>query len=137
VVASGVMPMEAYQTGEEFMVHFDLPGVHPSAIELNVQHNMLTGPPEAESVATNRPKPWWPSVRVPETPHMSRDLLIFVEQSAEAVAPSDTFRVARSQLGERPEGRGLAERAVWPVAAVVLGIRRQHGSPSPDSSIRA
>src|SRR5215213_6428972 len=43
--------MEAYQTGEEFMVHFDLPGVHPSAIELNVQHNMLTGPPEAGPVA--------------------------------------------------------------------------------------
>jgi hypothetical protein len=66
-------------------------------------------------------------VWVPETPHMSRDLLIFVEQSAEPVAPSDTFRVARSRLGEWPEGSGLAERAVWPVAVVVLGVRRQHG----------
>jgi len=58
---------------------------------------------------------------------MVRDLLMFVEQSAEAVAPSDTFRVARSRLGEWPEGSGLAERPVWPVAVVVLGVRRQHG----------
>jgi hypothetical protein len=57
-------------------------------------------------------------VWVPETPHMSRDLLIFVEQSAEPVAPSDTVRVARSRLGEWPEGSGLAEGAVWPVAVV-------------------
>jgi hypothetical protein len=34
------------------------------------------------------------------------------------VAPSDTVRVARSRLGEWPEGSGLAERAVWPVAVV-------------------
>src|SRR6185312_13351199 len=58
---------------------------------------------------------------------MSRDLLIFVEQSAEPVPPSDTVRIARSRLGEWPEGSGLAERAVWPVAVVVLGVRRQQG----------
>jgi hypothetical protein len=39
-------------------------------------------------VALTRP---YPGLGVPETPHMSRDLLIFVERSAEAVAPSDTF----------------------------------------------
>ena len=52
---------------------------------------------------------------VPETPHISRDLLIFVEQSAEAVAPSETFRVARSRLGsgrrERPGPAPEARRA--------------------------
>jgi HSP20 family protein len=37
-----VMPMDAYRQGEEFVVHFDLPGVDPSSIDLNVEHNVLT-----------------------------------------------------------------------------------------------
>jgi HSP20 family protein len=36
------MPMDAYQSGHEFVVAFDLPGVHPDAIELNVERNVLT-----------------------------------------------------------------------------------------------
>ena len=37
-----VMPMDAYRHGEEFVVHFDLPGVDPSSIDLNVERNVLT-----------------------------------------------------------------------------------------------
>lgn len=37
-----VMPMEAYRAGDEYVVHFDLPGVDPSAIELSVENNTLT-----------------------------------------------------------------------------------------------
>jgi HSP20 family protein len=37
-----VMPMDAYRSGEEFVVHFDLPGVEPSSIDLNVERNVLT-----------------------------------------------------------------------------------------------
>jgi HSP20 family protein len=37
-----VMPMDAYRHGERFVVHFDLPGVDPSSIDLNVEHNVLT-----------------------------------------------------------------------------------------------
>jgi len=37
-----VMPMDAYRRGEQFIVHFDLPGVDPSSIDLNVEHNVLT-----------------------------------------------------------------------------------------------
>jgi len=36
------MPMEAYRQGEQFVVAFDLPGVDPSSIELNVERNVLT-----------------------------------------------------------------------------------------------
>ncbi|WP_163507475.1 Hsp20/alpha crystallin family protein [Fodinicola acaciae] len=36
------MPMDAYRSGEEFVVAFDLPGVAPDAIELNVERNVLT-----------------------------------------------------------------------------------------------
>ena len=37
-----VMPMDAYRDGEQFVVHFDLPGVDSSSIELNVERNVLT-----------------------------------------------------------------------------------------------
>jgi len=37
-----VMPMDAYRAGEQFVVHFDLPGVDPSSIDLNVERNVLT-----------------------------------------------------------------------------------------------
>ncbi|GLZ28354.1 hypothetical protein Lesp02_05440 [Lentzea sp. NBRC 105346] len=36
------MPMDAYRAGEEFVVCFDLPGVTPDAIELDVERNVLT-----------------------------------------------------------------------------------------------
>jgi HSP20 family protein len=37
-----VMPMDAYRAGEQFVVHFDLPGADPTSIDLNVEHNVLT-----------------------------------------------------------------------------------------------
>ncbi|MFC4001796.1 Hsp20/alpha crystallin family protein [Prauserella oleivorans] len=36
------MPMDAYRAGDEFVVCFDLPGVSPDAIELDVERNVLT-----------------------------------------------------------------------------------------------
>ena len=37
-----VMAMDAYRRGEQFVVHFDLPGVDPSSIDLTVEKNVLT-----------------------------------------------------------------------------------------------
>jgi HSP20 family protein len=37
-----VMPMDAYRDGEQFVVHFDLPGLDPSSVDLNVERNVLT-----------------------------------------------------------------------------------------------
>jgi HSP20 family protein len=37
-----VVPMDAYRVGDEFVVAFDLPGVLPDAIELDVERNVLT-----------------------------------------------------------------------------------------------
>ena len=34
--------MDAYRVGDEFVVAFDLPGVSPEAIELDVERNVLT-----------------------------------------------------------------------------------------------
>ena len=36
------MPMDAYRAADQFVVHFDLPGVDPSSIDLDVEHNVLT-----------------------------------------------------------------------------------------------
>jgi len=37
-----VMPMDAYRDGEQYVVHFDIPGVDPSSIDLDVERNVLT-----------------------------------------------------------------------------------------------
>lgn len=37
-----VMPMDAYRSGDEYVVRFDLPGVHPESIDLDVERNVLT-----------------------------------------------------------------------------------------------
>jgi HSP20 family protein len=36
------MPMDAYRVGDEFVVAFDLPGVSPDAIDMDVERNVLT-----------------------------------------------------------------------------------------------
>ena len=36
------MPIDAYRSGERFVVHFDLPGVSTSSIDLTVERNVLT-----------------------------------------------------------------------------------------------
>ena len=40
--APATIPMDAYRDGEQFVVQFDLPGVDPEAIELDVERNVLT-----------------------------------------------------------------------------------------------
>ncbi|MCU1680537.1 MAG: hsp18 [Amycolatopsis sp.] len=46
------MPMDAYRDGDEFVVRFDLPGVDPTAIELDVERNVLTVKAERRPVST-------------------------------------------------------------------------------------
>ncbi len=57
------MPMEAYRAGDDFVIHFDLPGVAPESIDLDVERNVLTvhaerrspAPEGAELIAAERP----------------------------------------------------------------------------------
>lgn len=46
-----VMSMDAYRQGESFVVHFDLPGVDPDSIDLDVERNVLTVRAERKPVA--------------------------------------------------------------------------------------
>jgi HSP20 family protein len=36
------MPLDAYRSGDDFIVAFDLPGVSPDAIDIDVERNVLT-----------------------------------------------------------------------------------------------
>ncbi|MFE6358686.1 Hsp20/alpha crystallin family protein [Streptomyces sp. NPDC057806] len=45
------MPMDAYRDGDEYVVAFDLPGVSPDAIDIDVERNMLTVRAERRPVA--------------------------------------------------------------------------------------
>ncbi|CAM5229140.1 Hsp20/alpha crystallin family protein [Streptomyces fumanus] len=57
------MPMDAYRAGDDFIVHFDLPGIDPESIELDVERNVLNvraertspAPEGAETVVAERP----------------------------------------------------------------------------------
>ena len=56
-----VMPMDAFRDGEQFVVRFDLPGVSPDSIDLDVERNVLTVKAErtgdgAELQVAERPK---------------------------------------------------------------------------------
>ncbi|MCM2388105.1 Hsp20/alpha crystallin family protein [Streptomyces albipurpureus] len=46
-----VMPMDAYREGDEYVIAFDLPGVNPEAIDIDVERNMLTVKAERRPVA--------------------------------------------------------------------------------------
>ena len=45
------MPMDAWREGDRFVIEFDLPGVSPQSIDLDVERNVLTV--SAERVARN------------------------------------------------------------------------------------
>lgn len=58
-----VMPMDAWREGEEFVVEFDIPGVDPGTLDLDVERNVLTVRAErrgrdddAEMLAAERPR---------------------------------------------------------------------------------
>ena len=58
-----VMPMDAWREGESFVVEFDLPGVNPDSIDLDVERHVVTVKAEraprtgeVEMIAAERPR---------------------------------------------------------------------------------
>jgi HSP20 family protein len=45
------MPMDAYRDGDTFFLHFDVPGMDPGSLGLNVERNMLTVSCERKPIA--------------------------------------------------------------------------------------
>lgn len=64
VARPAAMPMDAWREGNEFYVEFDLPGIEPHSIDLDVERNVLTvkaerkasAGPDIEMVASERPR---------------------------------------------------------------------------------
>ncbi len=63
-VRPAAMPMDAWRDGEQIVVEFDLPGVDPDSVDLDVQRNVLTVRAErrpstgddTEMIAAERPR---------------------------------------------------------------------------------
>lgn len=68
------MPMDAFRAGDQFVVAFDLPGVSPEAIELDVERNVLTVKAERRPDASGEHV----EMQVAERPHgvYSRQLFL-------------------------------------------------------------
>ena len=49
-----VMAMDAWRDGDEFVVEFDLPGVSPDSVDLDVERNVLTVRAERPALDGNR-----------------------------------------------------------------------------------
>jgi HSP20 family protein len=57
------MPMDAWREGDVFVLEFDLPGIHPDSLDIDVERNVLTIKAERPSrngdwefLASERPK---------------------------------------------------------------------------------
>ncbi|MGW0497022.1 Hsp20/alpha crystallin family protein [Streptomyces sp. NPDC003007] len=51
------MAMDAYRSGDDFFVHFDLPGIDPETMELDVERNVLNVRAERRSPAPEGAEP--------------------------------------------------------------------------------
>jgi HSP20 family protein len=79
VARPAAMPIDAYQSEDSFVVHFDLPGVDPDSIDLNVERNVLT-------VRAERPAPdaKGADLLVAERPHGVFSRQLFLGDSLDA-----------------------------------------------------
>jgi HSP20 family protein len=74
-----VMPMDAYRRGDAFLVHFDLPGVEASSIDLTVEKNVLTVSAERRFQPQDGDE-----ALVAERPHGSFSRQLFLGESLDA-----------------------------------------------------
>jgi HSP20 family protein len=102
------MPMDAYRAGEEFVVSFDLPGVSPEAIELDVERNVLTVKAERRPVVTGEQV----EMQVAERPlgAFSRQLFLGDTLDTEHIAASYDAGVLtlRIPIAEKAKPRKIA-----------------------------
>lgn len=101
------MPMDAWQEDGEFVVAFDLPGVSPDTVDLNVERNVLT-------VRAERRDPTQPNVElvVAERPRgvFSRQLILGDTLDTENIKATYDFGVLtlRIPVAEQAKPRKIA-----------------------------
>lgn len=86
VARPAAMPIDAYRSDGSFVVHFDLPGVAPDAVDVNVERNVLT-------VRAERPAPDAKDadLLVAECPHGVFSRQLFLDDSLDREKVSATY----------------------------------------------
>ena len=104
------MPMDAWREGDTFVLEFDLPGIHPDSLDIDVERNVLTIKAERparngdwEFLASERPKG-----------HFSRQLVLGDNLDLDNVAASYEAGVLRLRVpvAERAKPRKIAVETV-------------------------
>jgi HSP20 family protein len=100
------MPIDAYRQGDEFVIHFDLPGVSPEAIDLSVEKNVLTLKAERK-----RPAPEGAEWLVRERPQGTFSRSIFLGESLDtdklAASYADGVLTVRLPVAEKAKPRRI------------------------------
>ena len=98
------MPIDAYRQGEQFVVHFDLPGVAPDSIELTVERNVLTVHATRERANTDNEE-----LLVGERPHGTFSRQLFLGESLDTdridASCTDGVLTLRIPVAERAKPR--------------------------------
>jgi HSP20 family protein len=101
-----VMPMDAWREGDTFVLEFDLPGVAPDTLDIDVERNVLTI--KAERPARNGD--WELLAAEPPTGLFSRQLVLGDNLDLEAVEAKYDDGVLRLRIpvAEKAKSRKIA-----------------------------
>ncbi len=98
------MPIDAYRSGDQFVVHFDLPGVAPDSIELTVERNVLTVHASRERATSSDEE-----LLIGERPHGTFSRQLFLGESLDTdhidASCTDGVLTLRIPVAERAKPR--------------------------------
>ena len=110
------MPIDAYRHGEEFVIHFDLPGIDADSIELTVEKNVLT-------VKAERPQRAGEGVEtlVRERPHGTFSRRLFLGDSLDTdrleATYADGVLTVKLPVAEKAKARRIPITAITPTTS--------------------
>ena len=131
-----VMAMDAWRDGDEFVVEFDLPGVSPDSVDLDVERNVLTVKAERPALDGDR------ELIAAERPRgvFSRQLILGDNLDTENVGASYNSGVLtlRIQVAEqaRPRKIQISARTATDRRSTPDGPHGGHGPHSLDRTCR-
>ncbi len=99
---AGVMPMDVFRKGDDFVIKFDLPGVHPENLAIEVEDGTLTI--EAERALENVDDVVWVSRERPHGKH-SRTIKLGRALDSEAVSANYDQGVLTVTIPVKPEAK--------------------------------
>jgi HSP20 family protein len=137
--APRAFPMDAYRRGDQFIVHFDLPGVEPAAIELTVEQNVVTVRAERRFEPRQGDE-----MVIAERPHGTYSRQIFLGDTLESenvhancehgvltltIPVAQTAKPRRVQVGGGPDAQTIEPQA--PGGAKAIPARQPEGGAAP------